>query len=306
MSSVPPPIQSLESADPERDRRPTALGALSIGAARALAPMSPGFSRAPQLVLARQLGMLVEAAFELAEPSPVRAPAALLENVASAWIALGIRPAELIHALLEAEQLLDRLVLDDAGDAGADPKRWGALREGLRDAMRFLSERLTPLDAEREHRRLTGLLEALPEAILLVDGDERVSYANGAVRDAYGFEPASIIGRSLADVLTEPTLLLRLESAEEFLDATLRLLDSSDEPYEDVFRQIDGSAFVRRSLPAGADGRVVLTTNVTRVRLRNQEIECREAAPRDPAPFPAARTRRGPSGLRLLQGGLRD
>lgn len=306
MNSVPPPIQSPEHREAEGDRLPAALSALSLEAARALAAASPGFSRAPQLVLARQLGMLVEAAFELAGSSPVRAPAAILETVASAWLASGIRPAELVHALLEAEQVLDRLVLDAAGVAGPDPERWCALRKGLRDVVRFLSERLTPLDAERERRRLTGLLEALPEAILLVDGDERVSYANGQVREAYGVEPASIVGRSLADVLTEPALLLRLEDAEGFLDATLRLLDSSDEPYEDVFRQVDGSAFVRRSLPAGQDGRVVLTTNVTRVRLRNQEIERREAAPREQAlPWPA-KGRRISSGLQLLQGGRRD
>ncbi len=64
-----------------------------------------------------------------------------------------------------------------------------------------------------------------------------------------------MVGRSLADVLTEPGLLLRLEDTEAFLDATLRLLDSDTEPYEDVFRQANGSAFVRRSLPAGGDGR---------------------------------------------------
>jgi PAS domain-containing protein len=250
--------------------------------------------------------MMVEAAFGLGDAKPVRPLVAIVEPIASAWLASGIRPAELVHALLEAEQLLDRLVFDEAGTAPPDPAQWRVFREGLRDVMRFLSERLTPVDAERERRRLTGLLEVLPEAILLVDADERVSYANCQVRDAYGVDPASIVGRSLADVLTEPALLLRLENAEEFLDATLRLLDSSDEPYEDVFRQIDGSAFVRRSLPAGPDGRLVLTTNVTRLRRRNQEVERQETASCDQPPFGPSLRRGTSSGLRLLQGGRSD
>lgn len=285
---------------------PANLRARSLDAARALATQSSGFSRTPRLVLARQLVMLVQAAVELSGSTTVRSSDAILEPLTSSWLASDIRPAELVHALLEAEELLDALVFDEAGLAAPDPERWRALRKGLRDVVRILSGRLTPLEAERERRRLTDVLEALPEAILLVDGDERVSYANSSVRDAYGVEPASMVGRSLADVLTEPALLLHLEDTEAFLDATLRLLDADTEPYEDVFRQANGSAFVRRSLPAGENGRVLVTTNVTRLRRRNQDVEQRLARPPEPAPSGPLERRQGSRRLQLLQGGCAD
>jgi PAS domain S-box-containing protein len=174
--------------------------------------------------------------------------------------------------------------------------------------VRALSARLAPLDAERERRRVGDLLEALPEAILLVDEDERVYYANGRVREAYGVEPARMVGRSLADVLTEPGLLLGLDDPEAFLDATLRLLDTDDEPYEDIFRRTDGSAFVRRSLPARGDGRLIVTTNVTRVRQRNQEVEEAHMRGLDALALRVAQIAgtHGPSRFRLLQGGRTD
>lgn len=153
---------------------------------------------------------------------------------------------------------------------------------------------------------LAALLEELPQAVMLVDGNERVRYANGRVCDAYGLDSAGIVGRSLADVFTVPELLLRLDDPGLFLDATHRMLADRAEPHEDVFHDVDGATFLRRSAPAGEGGclgRLVITTNVTRLRERNRAFsEARDEESEEPRREREQETR---PRLTLVHGGRR-
>ncbi|MCC6223684.1 MAG: PAS domain-containing protein [Thermoleophilia bacterium] len=142
---------------------------------------------------------------------------------------------------------------------------------------------------------VSGVLDELPEAIVVIDADERVAYANDRIRDPYGVGPADAIGRPLAEILTLPEFVLRIENRQGFLEAALTALDAPGERHEHLFRCTDGSTYLQRLVPATAPtrGRLVITANVTGLRARNRQLEvgAAEAPPRRPA-------------LRLLRGGL--
>jgi PAS domain S-box-containing protein len=148
-------------------------------------------------------------------------------------------------------------------------------------------------------------LEQLPEAVLLIDEQDRVLYANRRVRDVYGVEPVAILGRDVAEVLATPGLLLGMEDPDAYLDGTLRLLGERNEPCEDVFRHAGGTTFFRRSAPVGENGRlgrVVTTTNVTGLRARNRSFDPIETEP-SPGIWPRAEGWYGRPQLRLVRGG---
>ncbi|MCL4291198.1 MAG: PAS domain-containing protein [Thermoleophilia bacterium] len=142
---------------------------------------------------------------------------------------------------------------------------------------------------------LSGVLEELPEAILIVDGDERVTLANGRVRDPYGIGPAEIVGRPLAELLTLPDFLLRVEERQCFLEAVLTALDAPAERHEHLFRCADGSTYLQRLVPAPppGSGRLVITANVTGLRARNRSLETGAPDGLRPPPRPALRLIRG-------------
>jgi hypothetical protein len=96
------------------------------------------------------------------------------------------------------------------------------------------------------------------------------------------------------------------EDPDAFLEATLRFLRLGGEACEDLFRHVDGPAFLRRSVPvgeAGRSGRLLITTNVTALRQRNRSVGGPDRQPEwsASAPVPLDRPR-----LRLVSGGRTD
>lgn len=144
---------------------------------------------------------------------------------------------------------------------------------------------------------LSGVLDELPEAIVVVGADERVACANARIRDPYGIGPADAVGRPLAELLTLPDFVLRIENRQGFLEAVLAALDAPGERHEHLFRCTDGSTYLQRLVPAPAParGRLVITANVTGLRARNRLLEVGGAEAPSPPRRPA---------LRLLRGGL--
>jgi PAS domain S-box-containing protein len=254
---------------------PATLSRLALAGANRLRQQSPTLACVPKLVLARRLRLLVEAALEgatAAEPRPVEERLAAIDPDPEP---AHRRLPDLVLEVFEAERLLEEVIVAEGGPEALLGERWSALRGELQLLARHAAEQLDGGDegSRTRERRVEALLDALPEAILLVDADDRVRYANTRVREAYGLDPATAAGRSLADVLTLPQLLLRLEDRDAFLETTLALLADRSETLEDVFRDGDGSTFLRRCVPAGEGGefgRAVITTNVTRLRERNR------------------------------------
>jgi protein-histidine pros-kinase len=58
-------------------------------------------------------------------------------------------------------------------------------------------------ESERLHARFGGLLEAAPDAILIVDTDGRIVLVNSAAGSVFGYAPAKLPGRSVDDLVPE-------------------------------------------------------------------------------------------------------
>jgi PAS domain-containing protein len=278
--------------------RSALLTQLTIAAVRQLRRESAAWAAQPEMVVAGRLKWLAETALHgldgrggNAAAAPPPAPP-------------GLAPADLFLELLEAERLLEELGSGE-GSPALDEERRRSLRSELRRAAQSAAPAADPAPVPAD-RRVMALLEELPEAILLVDEDDCVRYANARVRDVFGLEPAASTGRNLADVMAAPGVLLRIDDPNAFLEATLNLLRRRGEPCEDIFRHVDGPTFLRRTVPVGergALGRLVITTNVTALRTRNRNIgdELRAADWNAPASPTAERPR-----LRLVSGGRAD
>lgn len=300
-ATTPHPGQGSSPAEPEPPaRRSARIAHLALLAARRLQEESAAWRAQPELVLAGRLRRMAESVLPGLGKRDGDAPALTCPALP------GLEPADLLLELLEVERLLEAL-LETEADGSIDESRRLAIRRELRRAAVELARTSTraELPPPVDHR-VTALLEELPEAIMLVDEEDRVRYANGRVRDVYGLEPAAAVGRSLADVMTAPGVLLRVDDPSAFVEATLRLLRQGRTPCEDLFRHREGPSFLRRSVPvgnAGRFGRLMITTNVTALRERNRGLALQAGPDRtSPSPdLPDERPR-----LRLVAGGSSD
>ena len=140
-------------------------------------------------------------------PSMVAAGRALADGVA--WIAL-IGVLGVVAAVIGSEMLLRRRIEHlvattrtlAAGDFSA--------RTGWRDTRSELGQVAQAFDEmaaaiERLTRRTQLILEAVSEAIVGVDGEERVTFVNPVAATLLGLPATDLVGRSLHGVLREAT-----------------------------------------------------------------------------------------------------
>ena len=66
-------------------------------------------------------------------------------------------------------------------------------------------------DAEKEVHRLASSIDQLGEAVVLVDNDGRVTYANGAFISMMGIDRASTVGRSLSEVASGSSMEIPMD-----------------------------------------------------------------------------------------------
>jgi PAS domain-containing protein len=76
-----------------------------------------------------------------------------------------------------------------------------AAEEKLRQSNEELQHRLVELDSAQ--RELRGLLEATPDAMLIVDAEGRIESANREVSRLFGYESDELSGRSVEDLVPE-------------------------------------------------------------------------------------------------------
>lgn len=140
-------------------------------------------------------------------PSMVAAGRALADGVA--WLAL-IGVLGLVAAVVGSEMLLRRriehLVAATRRLAAGD----FSTRTGWRDAGSELGQVAQAFDemaaaVERLTRRTQLILEAVSEAIVGVDGGERVTFVNPVAATLLGVSASDLVGRSLHGVLREAT-----------------------------------------------------------------------------------------------------
>jgi two-component system, NarL family, sensor histidine kinase UhpB len=168
-------------------------------------------------------------------------------------------------ALLEAQscviapivaqgQVLGLLYADSVLAGSSVSEREANLAAAIADqaALAIQNARLyTRIEAERS--RYSLLAEAAHDVILTTDLEGRINYANPAVLEAIGFEPAELIGREYASLL-EPAAALEARRAWRSL-----LFGGSAITYEGQVRRKDGRlAYLEVNLNAlRQDGRMI-------------------------------------------------
>ena len=268
-----------------------------LAAVRRVRVASPGHRVEPELAHATRFRSFVQAILDSADAGTRRPLEEHLAQTVPALARRGLTAAELRLEVAEAERVLLELGAADE----AQPDRMQRARRMLPLAERML---VAGVQARRrgsrneDELRLTALLDALPEAIVLADADGRVQLANAKARDMYALLDTA--GRPLDEILTGKPLLARLADPDDYLEATQTLLSDNLEAREDLFRDEEDRSYVRRSIPVGeggSSGRVLITTSVTAMRERQAELP----ATADPAP-PVIELRPGLPRLTLVAG----
>lgn len=86
-----------------------------------------------------------------------------------------------------------------------------------------ITERKRAADALRESEEKYRLLwETSTDAVLLLDGEMRIRYANPAVRKMFGYEPAELDGSPLRTILPLSLEDTRLNASEGYLTASMK------------------------------------------------------------------------------------
>ncbi len=108
------------------------------------------------------------------------------------------------------------------------------------------------IDAET----LGDLVDDVPDAVVIVDADRLIHYANPAVRDVFGYAPEELIGRDYQELVPESVRAAHSVNHELFLadpsarpmgtglDLYGRRRDGADVPVEIALVPLRGSAFV--------------------------------------------------------------
>jgi PAS domain-containing protein len=268
-----------------------------LAAVRRVRAASPGHRVEPELAHATRFRSFLQAILDSADAGTRRPLEEHLAQTVPTLARRGLTAAELRLEVAEAERVLLELAADDEGQ----PDRMHRARRLLPLAERMLVARVQARRREsrdEDELRLTALIDALPEAIVLTDADGRVQLANEKARDMYALLDTA--GRPLDEILTGKPLLARLADPDGYLEATRALLSDNREASEDLFRDEDDRSYVRRSIPVGEggnSGRVLITTSVTAVRERQTELP----ATADPPP-PVIELRPGLPRLTLVAG----
>lgn len=268
-----------------------------LAAVRRVRAASQNHQEEPELAHAARFRSFLQAVLASADNGTRRPLEEHLDQQIPALARRGLTAAQLRLEVDEAERALAELSASD----GALPTRLHRTRPMLRLAERML---VTGVQTRRresrgdDELRLAVLLDALPEAIVLVDADDRVQLVNEKARALYALlDPA---GRPLDEILAGKSLLARLADPDAYLEATHLLLSDNLEAREDLFRDEDDNSYVRRSIPVGEQGscgRVLITTSVTEVRERSAS----RPAIADPEP-PVIELRPGLPRLTLVAG----
>ncbi|GAB7013074.1 PAS domain S-box protein [Halolamina salina] len=97
----------------------------------------------------------------------------------------------------------------------------------------------TEQEAERTRTQFRAITEHSADAIVTIDGDSRVQFANPAVEDVFGYSPAELEGESLTKIMPERLRERHLNAVEEYADTGERTTDWSNLPF--TARHKDGS-----------------------------------------------------------------
>jgi PAS domain-containing protein len=236
---------------------------LARSAARRLCSKYGSDKYEPKLVIARRLEVLIDLTLEAVESGYLGSLEQYLDGIVSAGAQGGFCDADFFLASAETR----RALMDGRAIHGRHTALYSYWRV-LRHAEDYFLRRVAAhLEAQRpaEELRTIALLEELPQALVLIDEEARIQYANARIKPLFGLRPREATGRHLLE-LTKPRLLSLLVDPTAFLAGTARILTVPNKAHEDVFRLQNGSTYLRRSLPLKPDGwlrNLIIVTDLT-------------------------------------------
>jgi two-component system, OmpR family, phosphate regulon sensor histidine kinase PhoR len=212
--------------------------------------------RARLLILFAAAGLAAVPALVLAWSADDAPVPALFAAGAVAAVVLGIvaRPIADIG-------LLGRLLEAVAGGRRVTPPQFGWLFRRLRldQSVRRLIERWQAEQQDALHRqsRAEAALDALPDPVIVLDGESRVTRANRAARALLG---DGAVGRELTSLLRQPELHEAIEAVKAGGgEASAEIRQAT--PVERNF-----VCYVSRSALAGADEMLVVLRDITEIK----------------------------------------
>jgi PAS domain-containing protein len=228
-----------------------------------------------------RIEILIEHAMEAVETSSTRKLERYLDGIVSAGARHGFSENHFLVASAETRKALAELRFEQGQEADLHGF-WRVLRYAEDYFLRRVAARLEAKLPVEEMRPIP-MLEALPQVLLLIDQAGRIRYANASVRRLFGLPPRSLVGSHVLDLggrLRFPSV----EDEEAFFAGTARILTAPGRTHDDIFRLVDGSTYVRRSLPV-AEGapasQLIVVTNVTAASPSSEVSNLRAlAAPR--------------------------
>jgi len=115
----------------------------------------------------------------------------MLEAGAIAYIVKGMPEHEIVDAIRRASR----------GQLSMPAELGGGLFRELQAELAARTESETALRASEERAR--ALLDAMPDALVIVDGRGRIEVANGPTQRMFGYGPGELIGQSIAILVPE-------------------------------------------------------------------------------------------------------
>lgn len=282
--------------DPD-DAQARTRKALAVAVARRLCERGVRHERGSEMGVSLRLEILIQHTMEAVETKSTKSLERYLDGIVSAVARRGFSESHFLLASAETRRALADLRLSHGQETDLHGY-WRVLRYAEDYFLRRVAaclERQCPI----EEARPIPMLEALPQVLLLVDQAGRIRYANASVRRLFGLPPRSLVGSHLLDLvgrLTFPSL----SDEEDFFAGTARILTAPGETHDDIFRLVDGSTYVRRSLSVvggGPPSQLIVITNVTAASGSEQNGNLREFAavrrrqedtPSRPPPVPLA------------------
>jgi two-component system phosphate regulon sensor histidine kinase PhoR len=144
--------------------------------------------------------------------------------------------------------------------ATPDTQELAGLAESLNSMAGQLDERIRSMDRQRSE--LEALLAAMPDGVLVVDGDGRVARINQALGWWFGCDPEKVAGRPLGEVIGNPALRDLVDRAlreKEIVETDLVLRTDADR-----FFQAHGTPL--KNADGEVSGVLVVLGDVTRLR----------------------------------------
>lgn len=259
---------------PEAASRPS-LDEVARQVARQVRECSPAYRCESEAALAGQVGQAIEAVLASADSGssdPIRRYA---ETLVPLRARQGVTAPDLAVYATALEGGIGRLVAVEQGEQALGNPRWRRIQAVIRDAMQHLAADVAEYRDERRDgdlSRLAALLDTLPDVVILVDEQNVVQHANGALREQLRVEPAEILGEQL-DQTFLPRFLELQDDPDGCLARTREILAAPDRVHEDELRLRDGRVIRCRSVPVFGEafiGRLLIIADVTAQRERGR------------------------------------